>query len=307
VASASDNHTVQIWSVDSDYCRQKLEGHHGLVYGVVFSPDGLLLASASWDKTVRIWSVDDGNCKQTLKGHDEYVDTIAFSPGSRLIISGSHDYTARIWSVTTGVCQQVLKGHDSCIRSVAFSPDSQLAASASEDQTVRIFSANNGNCQKVLEGHRHRAHLVVFSPDGQLVASASLDATLRIWSVDDGYCQKTLYTGITYSLSFEHSSRRLLTDVGIFEVGQPSQRPTASSGSVSTVTLPKNKGSDGCRIGLGINPDKSWITLDGKQLLWLPAEYRPVFSAISGSTVALGCGSGQVVILQFSLNHLGDF
>ncbi|KAH8783639.1 hypothetical protein BGZ57DRAFT_884992 [Hyaloscypha finlandica] len=53
--------------------------------------------------------------------------------------------------------------------------------------------------------------------------------------------------------------------------------------------------------GLGING--SWITWNAQNLLWLPPDYRAFSSAISlsGSVVAIGCQSGKVFIIGFSL------
>ncbi|KAH6974017.1 hypothetical protein EDB80DRAFT_527150, partial [Ilyonectria destructans] len=54
------------------------------------------------------------------------------------------------------------------------------------------------------------------------------------------------------------------------------------------------------RQGYGISDDGVWITYQGRNLLWLPSEYRPVTSAIAASTVALGCISGRVLLFRFS-------
>jgi hypothetical protein len=48
--------------------------------------------------------------------------------------------------------------------------------------------------------------------------------------------------------------------------------------------------------GIGISSDRTWITHNAQKRLWLPSEYRPARSAVSGRCVAIGTGSGHVWI-----------
>ncbi|KAF3396108.1 hypothetical protein F1880_006681 [Penicillium rolfsii] len=54
--------------------------------------------------------------------------------------------------------------------------------------------------------------------------------------------------------------------------------------------------------GYGFNDDRSWMVYEGKNLLWLPSECRPVVfsSSIIPSIMAIGCSSGLVLIFNFS-------
>ncbi|KAK3391316.1 hypothetical protein B0H63DRAFT_364814, partial [Podospora didyma] len=53
------------------------------------------------------------------------------------------------------------------------------------------------------------------------------------------------------------------------------------------------------RFGYGFSRDLSWITWHGHNLLWLPAEFRPGKSAISGCTAVIGCNSGRAIFIRF--------
>jgi WD40 repeat protein len=55
LASAGDDKTIKIWSMESGQTVQTLMGHEDSVYHIAFSPDGMLLASSSSDHTIKLW------------------------------------------------------------------------------------------------------------------------------------------------------------------------------------------------------------------------------------------------------------
>ncbi|KAI8631008.1 vegetative incompatibility protein HET-E-1 [Xylariaceae sp. FL1651] len=334
LASTSGDKTVRVWSASTGDCVQTLEGHTGSVWSVAFSPDGNTLASTSGDKTVRVWSASTGDCVQTLEGHTglvistvrvwsastgdcvqtleghtSWVSLVAFSPDGSTLASGSHDKTVRVWSASTGDCVQTLEGHTSWVWSVAFSPDGSTLASTSGDKTVRVWSAGTGDCVQTLEGHTSSVWSVAFSPDGSTLASGSDDKTVRVWSASTGHCLQSIYLGIVSSrLSFHPDGRSLLTQAGAISLNHLCQPPLvttlddsqSSTLSSSVQASPDHDHDQEHRLGYGISRDRSWITLNGKNLLWLPADYRPGESAVFGTTVAIGTPSGRIVVMRFS-------
>jgi hypothetical protein len=42
-----------------------------------------------------------------------------------------------------------------------------------------------------------------------------------------------------------------------------------------------------------------WVALNGKEILWLPPNYRAISTAVYKGIVAIGCPSGRVVFLEF--------
>ncbi|KAM6516651.1 hypothetical protein FALCPG4_014829 [Fusarium falciforme] len=295
LASASYDKTVKIWDATTGHCQATLGGHRSWVQSVAFSPDSQRLASASYDKTVKIWDATTGHCQATLRGHDDSVQSVAFSPDGQRLASASLDGTIKIWDATTGHCQATLEGHGHSVESVAFSPDGQRLASASDDKTVKIWDATTGHCLATLGGHRSWVQSVAFSPDSQRLASASWDKTVKIWDATTGHYQATLDVGRRLrTIRFDETGARLLTDAGTFDLSVPSPSPPAAL-PTSGPLCHSNQNQ-----GYGISVDRVWITYQGRNLLWLPAEYRPVTSAITASTVALGCNSGRVLLFRFT-------
>ena len=162
LASASADHTVKLWNLNSCQCLRTLSGHENVVWAVAFSPTGKLsspesgplLASASADRTIRLWEVDKGHCLRILTGHENWVFSIAFSPNGKILASGSHDCTVKLWDVNTGQCRFTLIGHTQEVYSVSFSGDGQVLASGSQDRTIKLWDVKTGECIKTLVTER---------------------------------------------------------------------------------------------------------------------------------------------------------
>jgi len=190
-------------------------------------------------------------------------------------------------------CLQTLEGHNSSVRSVAWSHTTRLA-SASQDNTVKIWDSATGQCVATLKGHSDWVSVVAWSHDATRLASASDDNTVKIWDPATGKCVATLKTGrIAFYLQFHESNAGLLrTELGTFDLGTLAIRtvfgPAATDRS-STIA-----------VGYGLSRSGTWITYQGENLLWLPPEYRPSSSAISGMAMSIGCPSGRVLIFTFS-------
>ena len=117
---------------------------------------------------------------------------------------------------------------------------------------------------------------------GRKLASSSSDMTIRIWDVEMGALHRTLEIGISPSaLSFSPNKCDLITDLGCFSLDQSS---------------PPNWS------GYCLHADRSWITLNGRKLLWLPQEYRPWSSIVTKQTVAIGCVSGRILFISLKEN-----
>jgi WD40 repeat protein len=270
------------------------EGHNSSVLSVTFSHNSAQLASASGDKTVKVWDARSGECLKTLEGHSDWVRSVAFSHNSARLASASDDKTVKIWDASRGECLQTLEGHSSSVWSVAFSHDSARLASASGDWTVKIWDARSGECLKTLEGHSDSVKSVAFSHNSAQLASASSDNTVKIWDASSGECLQTLDVGKTlFGISFDITDSYLHTEIGTIDISAPS----------GLRTLPTISGPHSPQYrGLALSPDGVWITYDIENQVWLPSDYRPSCSAVSGKTIGIGVGTGRVWICRVELN-----
>ncbi|KAN0083541.1 WD40-repeat-containing domain protein [Elaphomyces granulatus] len=281
LASASRDNTVRLWDATTGAWKQTFKSHRSSVNAVAFSPDGKVLASASSDYTVRLWDATTGVWKQTLNGHSHSVNAVAFSPDGKVLASASPDKTMRLWDATTGASKWAI-GSSDWIRGVAFAPDGMALASASRDATVRLWDATTGAWKLTLEDHSDSVNAVAFSPDGKVLASASDDHTVRLWDATTGACNQTLNVNtVIRSLLFSMDGRYLKTDRGLLSL---------NSGSPDTYL----------HQGRAIFVNDEWVTQDGRNLFWLPPDYRPECSALLNNMLVLGCRSGQVIFIEFA-------
>ncbi|KAH7142366.1 hypothetical protein DER46DRAFT_581782 [Fusarium sp. MPI-SDFR-AT-0072] len=291
LASGSSDKTIRIWNAETGECERVLAGHSGFVNSVVFSHDSKKVASASWDKMIRIWDAETGECERVLEGHSDWVNSVVFSHDSKKVASGSDDKTVWIWNAEMGECERVLEGHSDWVNSVVFSHDSKKVASASSDKTIRTWDAETGEYERVLEGHSDWVNSVVFSHDSKKVASASSDKTIRIWDAGTGECKDVIsLDDYPRVLSFTADERSIVTNRGVLPLTGHSRSCSKTPVSLQSSVAPMLAYEDG-----------TWVTMAGADLLWLPPECRHGIVAVSGSTIAIGCQSGRVVLFGISV------
>ena len=103
MATASEDHTVNLWNLETGRQRLKLQ-HGGWVRAIALSADGTRLASSSLDDTVRLWDTQTGREIYRLAGHGKLGGrrSVGFTLDGKRLLSWGDDSYLRIWDVGTG-------------------------------------------------------------------------------------------------------------------------------------------------------------------------------------------------------------
>lgn len=114
IISASDDHSIHVYSPTTGEQIRTLSGHEGGVWALAATKDTLV--SGSTDRTVRIWDLSTGRCTHVFGGHTSTVRCLAIVkpewaeveddhglvrkekwPKRSLIVTGSRDHSLRVW------------------------------------------------------------------------------------------------------------------------------------------------------------------------------------------------------------------
>lgn len=194
ILATGGRYQINLWNTSST----ERVGHfyvndwYNLFSGLVFSPDGNILASQDGRET-HIWDVNLQTHLALLTGiGGENLTSSAFfvgldySPDGQFLAGGSEYNTAvHIWyGGRTHI--DAFFGHTAGVTSVKFSPDGRILASGSNDQTVRIWDVSTGYNISTFKGHTDRVHCVDFNDDGSILASCGKDNSIIFWDMSSG-------------------------------------------------------------------------------------------------------------------------
>lgn len=183
--SASADHTVRLWDMNSYRALVAYKGHTEPVWDVAYGPFGHYFATASHDQTARLWSVDHIYPLRIFAGHMSDVDCVCFHPNGTYLFTGSTDKTVRMWDVVKGQCVRVFIGHVAPVTALAVSPNGRWVAAAGEDASINVWDIGSGRRLKKMRGHGLSSiYSLSFSMGGEVLVSAAADCTVRVWDMN---------------------------------------------------------------------------------------------------------------------------
>ncbi len=144
---------VIVWDIESEVQLTEFKAHHGTVFGLAFSPDGLVLATGSEGGELKLWGT-----RRPTAG-------VAGSVGQAFPL---------LHTLACGVQR---------VGMMSFSPDGALLAAPCEDKTVRIFGVNDGDLRTTLLGHTTGAVCANFGSDGRWLLSVARGGVVKLWDL----------------------------------------------------------------------------------------------------------------------------
>lgn len=192
--------------------RRTLDDHQGVIWSVIFDPEGVTLVSGSADKTINIWDVATGQLVRTLKGHVNAIISLSFDPTGTTLASGSRDNTIRLWEVDTGKRLRTLKAHQEYFVNVTFDyPAGVTLASGGGNGTVKLWDVARGRRLRTLSTAVGRVWCVAFEPSGRTLASSGGTDRVHLWEATTGRLMGTLsgHGGEVHSVAYDPEGRTL--------------------------------------------------------------------------------------------------
>ncbi len=139
---STDKHAI-LWNADSGERLFSLRTQD-TVSGIVFSPDGKILAASNFANNVNEWEVATGKALGATRRVNLDLNAIAFTPDGSRFFSAGKDATAKMWSTASRELLREFSGHGSDLQSVALSPDGRILLTSSRDGTARLFDVATG-------------------------------------------------------------------------------------------------------------------------------------------------------------------
>jgi WD40 repeat protein/serine/threonine protein kinase len=180
---------VVLFECPSGRYLRTLKGPGGRAIGVIFSPDGQLLAATvrtgqDWYGLVRVSDLRSGRelLSKEIPGPQVFGGA-AFSPDSKRLIAEDDD-RIHVWDARTGQELQTLEIRPGGVHAMCFSPDGRrLAMAIYNGKTAKVFDWDGDNLTLVraLGGHRSPVWGVAYSPDGKYLATSE-DNAFKLWN-----------------------------------------------------------------------------------------------------------------------------
>jgi len=186
MVSGSEDHTVKVWSIDTDTAQTLTVKHTVLAHtkdinSVNVSPNDKLFASGSQDKLAKLWSVADGKNLGTFRGHKKGVWCVQFSPMDQVLASSSADGTVKIWSLVDFSCLKTFEGHDCSVLKLAFISKGMQIITSGSDGLVKLWTVKSSECCKTLDNHSDKVWALSVQDDDETFVTGGADSTLIIW------------------------------------------------------------------------------------------------------------------------------
>lgn len=229
LAAAGGNtgdYAIHIWDVASGQSIGILGGHHDIIWGVAFSPNGKLLASVSSDGTAQVHDWRTGDVEKILNFPGQVV-SVGFSPDGQTLAVGGVDTSqnqvqnAAVWMYAVGSWSQLFKLPEYLnITAMAYSPKSGVLIGGGTSRNVQVWRTDTG-APLFTFSHAHQVSKAAISPNGSTVATGTCatvvnsectEGSVWLWDLPTGKLLKKLggFPNMVESLAFSADGSALI-------------------------------------------------------------------------------------------------
>lgn len=298
------------------------------ITAVAYSPDGKWLAVSGFHEVVLIDTSSYALARRFI-GRSERIEDISFSSDSaRLAVAGGIPGVMgelQLWDTLSGELIRSWNVGTDTLYGVAWSPDNKLVSIGCADNSVRAFETETGKQVVFSATHEDWALDTTFSLKGDHLLSVSRDRSMKLVHVETQRFVDNV-TSITPGAQKgglmtidRHPTREEVACGGadsipkIYKIFRDKQRQIGDDFNLIRA-LPAMEGRvfeiqysrDGSKLAaVSSNHQSGKISVfqpdEGKELFSLPVPNTGVFSvgfSADGNTVAAGCSSGQLLIID---------
>ena len=184
--------TVTVLRLEDKQVISRFITEKGIVYRLLFSPDGSLLASFAkppgddvYSEIVELWRIRDG--KLLSSWQVSIYDDTSFTPDGKTFYAWSVSQQmagVRRWQIPSGAALPAWTNLDPYPRT--FSPDGKLYAATVNAAIMLVYTADKTHLLKLPIAQTDTAYQLRFSPDSSLLLGWFMNGMLRIWRTEDG-------------------------------------------------------------------------------------------------------------------------
>ncbi len=184
VALGGPQKIVRIYSTADGSLVTEIKKHTDWIYGVEFSPDGVLLATA--DRAGGLWVWEAGTDREfyNLDGHKTPVTAVSWRADSNVLASAGEDGTIKFWNMIDGKAIRSVSAHGGGVASIHFTHDGRLA-STGRDRTVKLWDVE-GKPLRAFESFSEIGLEVALTHNGGRVIAGDWTGEIRMFDTADG-------------------------------------------------------------------------------------------------------------------------
>ena len=110
LVSASDDHTLKLWEVETGRELRTFNGHKNDVNKVLFHPNGEWVISGSSDHDIKVWEVTTGKLLKTYTIPEYTIISLAIDPTGTFLAAGSYGDSVYVYNTKADSIIYGLKG-----------------------------------------------------------------------------------------------------------------------------------------------------------------------------------------------------